>query len=131
MFPDILNEVSEIMQRDVVKTPPTSTLEEAAKSMQERNVGSIVVVEADKAVGVLTERDFLKQAALGSDPKQVKVRSAMSSPAISCELSTKIDDAYSIMRKHRIRHLVIEDNKGKPVGVLSIRDLIANGQLIL
>ncbi len=131
MFPDILNEVSEIMQRDVVKTAPTSTLEEAAKDMRQRNVGSIVVVDAEKVVGVLTERDFLKQAALGSDPKQVKVRSAMSSPAISCEPSTKIDDAYSIMRKHRIRHLVITDNKGKPVGVLSIRDLIANGQLIL
>ena len=77
MFPDILNEVREIMVTEVVTIGPDRVIAEAAKLMEDKDVGSVIVVENKKVGGIITERDFLRLAAAGYDVRTMKVRDGM------------------------------------------------------
>ena len=131
MFPDILNEVREIMVTGVVTITPDRAVAEAAKLMEEKRIGSVVVVQNNKVVGIITERDFLRLAAAGYDAKTTKVRDGMTKPPIVCEPSMKIADVYALMRNRRVRHLPVVGKNGELVGIVGFRDLITHGRLIL
>jgi len=131
LFPDILNEVREIMVTEVVTITPDQSITEAAKLMEEKGIGSVIVVENNKAVGIITERDFLRLAAAGYDVKTTKVRDGMTKPPVVCEPSMKIADAYVLMRNRRVRHLPVVGRNGELVGIVGFRDLITHGRLIL
>jgi len=131
LFPDILNEVREIMVTDVVTITPDRNITEAAKLMEEKGIGSVVVVEYGKAVGIITERDFLRLAAAGYDVRTTKIGDAMTKPPVVCEPSMKIADVYVLMRNRRVRHLPVVGKNGELVGIVGFRDLITHGRLIL
>jgi len=130
LFPGILNNVKEIMITNVVVTSPENTLAEAAKLMEEKNIGSLVVLEKDKIVGIITERDFLKLAAKGYDSRTSKVAEGMNRSVVKCDSNATITDAFVIMRKHRVRHLPIVDRE-RLVGIVSLSDLVSVGKLLL
>ena len=130
MFPEMLNHVREIMVTDVATTSPESTLAEAAKIMEDRKIGSLVVIDRERVVGILTERDFLRMAAKGYDSRNAKVLDGMSKPAVTCEPTTTITEAFVLMRTHGVRHLPVIE-KGRLVGIVSLRDLISVGKLLL
>jgi len=101
---------------------PDLTVLAAARAMTERNVGAAAVVENDRLVGIVTERDLLRKVvAHGSDPAGVRVAEVMSRPAISVALSTSVADAAAIMRSNHIRHLAVLDADGKVAGILALR----------
>jgi len=131
LFPDILNEVREIMVTEVVTITPDRNIAEAAKLMEEKGIGSVIVVENNKVVGIITERDFLRLAAAGYDVRTTKVRDAMTKPPVVCEPSMKIADVYVLMRNRRVRHLPVVGKNGELVGIVGFRDLITHGRLIL
>jgi len=131
LFPDILNEVKEIMVTEVVTITPDQSVTEAARLMEEKRIGSVIVVENNKVVGIITERDFLRLAAAGYDAKTTKVEDGMTKPPVVCEPSMKIADAYSLMRNRRVRHLPVVGKNGQLVGIVGFRDLITHGRLIL
>lgn len=131
MFPDILNEVREIMVTEVVTIGPDRVIAEAAKLMEDKDVGSVIVVENKKVVGIITERDFLRLAAAGYDVRTMKVRDGMTKPPIVCEPSMKITEAYALMRNRRVRHVPVVEKNGELVGIVGFRDLITHGRLIL
>lgn len=130
MFPEMLNHVKEIMITNVATTSPEKTLAEAAKVMEEKDIGSLVVIDRERVVGILTERDFLRQAAKGCDSRTAKVSDGMSKPAVTCEPTSTITDAFVLMRAHRVRHLPVIE-KERLVGIVSLRDLISVGKLLL
>jgi len=131
MFPDILNEVREIMVTDVVTVTPDQSIMEAAKLMEEKGIGSVIVVQNNKVVGIITERDFLRLAAAGHDARTTMVRDGMTKPPVVCEPSMRITDAYAVMRNRRVRHLPVVEKNGELVGIVGFRDLITHGRLIL
>jgi CBS domain-containing protein len=101
---------------------PHVTVHAAARAMAERNVGAGAVVEDDRLVGIITERDVVqKVVANGRDAIGVPVADVMSSPAISIALHTSVADAADIMRRNHIRHLPVLDADGKVVGILALR----------
>jgi len=130
LFPEMLNRVKEIMVTNVVTTSPDSKLVEAAKIMEEKNIGSLVVIDRERVVGILTERDFLRMAAKGYDSRSSKVLDGMSKPAVTCEPMTTITEAFVQMRTHKVRHLPVIE-KERLVGIVSLRDLISVGKLLL
>lgn len=130
MFPEMLNHVKEIMITNVATTSPDRTLAEAAKIMEEKNIGSLVVIDRERVVGILTERDFLRLAAKGYDSRTAKVSDGMSKPAVTCEPMTTITEAFVLMRTHMVRHLPVIE-KERLVGIISLRDLISIGKLLL
>lgn len=98
---------------------------EAARAMAARRVGAATVVEGDKVLGVVTERDVLqKVVAAGRDPAKLHVRDIMSSPAITIGMGTPVAEAAAIMRERHIRHLVVVDADGQLVAMLALRYLL-------
>jgi CBS domain-containing protein len=131
MFPRILDQIEEIMNKEVATAKPDDQLVVAAKTMLERKIGCVVVVEQEKLVGIVTESDLVKCAASGHDPNRTLVKDIMRSPAVTCTPQAPVEEAYAHMRKNNIRHLPIVDKDGAVVGIVTMKDLISFGKLIL
>jgi CBS domain-containing protein len=132
MFPRILDQIEEIMSKQVATSTPEDHLVTAAKTMLERKIGCVVVVDQDhKVVGTVTESDLVKCAASGHDPNRTLVRDVMSSPAVTCTPQAPVEEAYAHMRRNNIRHLPIVSKDGGLVGIVTMKDLISFGKLIL
>ena len=109
---------------DVLKIDASATVFDALKKIVDRNVGSILVTEADEVVGIMTERDYLRKIAIhGRTSHDTIVSEIMSSPLVYVTPETTIEESMAIMTDRRIRHLpVVED--GNVVGIISIGDLV-------
>jgi CBS domain-containing protein len=104
---------------------PESTVAEAIRLMLARRVGAVVVVDANRVVGIFTERDVLKKLALsGRDPEKVPVSELMTTPVETVSPQTSPGDALVSMLEHHFRHLPVVDSSGGLRGVLSIRNLL-------
>ncbi len=116
--------ISDIMRRDVVTCNIDDTLDIVSKKMQEKNVGSIIVLQNNKPVGIITERDICyKAVSKNLKPSDVKARDVMSSPLISIKPLDNIYDAIRIMKENRIRRLPVIEND-KLLGIVSERDIL-------
>ena len=98
-------------------------LRDAAKKMNENNVGSVVVVDDGKVVGILTERDLVRAVASGV-PLDAPVGRIASRNLITARRGESILTVGMKMIEHQIRHIPVVDDDGKVVGVLSIRDVL-------
>jgi len=131
MFPRILDQIEEIMNKEVATAKPDDHLVDAAKTMLERKIGCVVVVEGEKVVGIVTESDLIRCAASGFDPNHKLVKDVMNSPPVTCTPQAPVEEAYAHMRKNNIRHLPIVGEDGALVGIVTMKDLISFGKLIL
>lgn len=117
--------VLRLCDRESITVPPQTTAAAAIQLMLERHVGSVVVLEARKVLGIFTERDVLRKLALsGRDPANVPVSELMTAPVTTVPPETNPTDALAIMLEHHFRHLPVVDSKGRLRGVLSIRNLL-------
>lgn len=131
MFPRILDQIEEIMNKEVAAAKSSHLLVNAAKTMLERKIGCVVVVDQEKVVGIVTESDLVRCAASGHDPNRTLVKDVMKSPAVTCTPQAPVEEAYAHMRRNSIRHLPIVEKDGTLVGIVTMKDLISYGQLIL
>lgn len=97
---------------------------QAIQRMNEHKIGALVVTHEDQVVGMFTERDVL-QRVIPHDvaPAVMTVDEVMSSEVICVRPDTNIDDASSIMKNRRVRHLPVCDEHGALLGLISIGDL--------
>jgi CBS domain-containing protein len=104
---------------------PDATVLEAVRRMNDRRIGSLVVVDgAGRALGIFTERDLLKRVVSeGLDPKSTRVEQVMTGDVIVCTPDTHLDAIRQTMRERRIRHMPIIEDDGSLVGMISIGDL--------
>ncbi len=114
--------VSEIMTNAAVIDQSDDTLVEAARKMWKQQTGSLLVVDGDDLVGIITERDILKAVASGSALDDMRISEVMTKDVITVGPGSLLREAAKLMADHWIRHLPVVDN-GKLVGVLSQRDL--------
>jgi CBS domain-containing protein len=113
----------EIMSQDVVTTIPESSLDEAARIMGEKHIGSLIVMKYRTPVGIVTERDLLsKVLALGRNLREEKVENVMSYPLATVSPTTKIKEVAQLMISKKGRLAVFD--VGKLVGIISASDLI-------
>lgn len=111
---------------DVATVRHDQTVLEAAKLMNDKHIGAVVVLNGDRVVGIFTERDILRRVvAAGRRPEEVRVEEVMTSPMACCRRDTKLAEAKGVMTQKRIRHLpVVED--GKLYGMISSGDIMAS-----
>src|ERR1700722_14069107 len=119
--------------RDLMSTPAITcaaeaSLEEAAKTMATSQTGSVVVTEGQKVIGILTERDLLRAAAAGDDPKTAPTRLWMTSSPDVLGPEEEVGAAWSSLTHHHYRHLPVVDGYDL-LGVVSLRDLIRVARL--
>jgi len=112
---------------DVVSIQPTASVLEAARLMNDRGVGGVVVVdEANALLGIFTERDILRRVvAAGLPPETTKVADVFTSDIVTCTPDMNVEEIGSIMSTRRVRHLPVVDVGGLH-GVVTIGDLLAH-----
>ena len=100
----------------------------AAKMMRDEDVGLAPIVEGDKLIGMLTDRDIaVRVAAQGRDPEQVKVRDVASKKLVTIDPQQDLDEALRIMAKHQVRRLPVVEEDGRLVGVVAQADIARKG----
>jgi CBS domain-containing protein len=116
--------LEDIMVRNVVSVKGTMTIENAVKLMNDHDIGSLVVVERGKPVGIVTERDMLTRVLLTSiDPKKTKVSKVMSQPLIVGTTQMKLEEAVRLMIEHKIKKLPVTQD-GNLVGLMTLTDVL-------
>jgi CBS domain-containing protein len=113
--------VGEIMARDVLGVDPSTTLVDAATRMHERRVGAVVVLEGERLVGILTERDVLR--AVATQQLGCPVSDAMTHSPDTVDADETAGHAAALMIHGGFRHLPVVDGDDV-VGMISIRDLV-------
>jgi citrate synthase len=115
------------MSTPVVTASVDDTLAEAADRMREKHVGSVVVVDGDTPLGILTERDMIRITAVGAETTE-KVSEWMTRDPDSVPPDMEASDAFASLSEHGYRHIpVVEDNR--VVGMVSMRDLMRIAQV--
>lgn len=112
--------------RLLVTASPGDTVLEATRRMNEEHVGSVLVMEGLRLVGIFTERDVLRRVvSAGLPPERTRVTDVMTTDLVCCPPTARIDDVAEVMRSRRIRHVPVVDAEGFVVGLVSIGDVNA------
>jgi CBS domain-containing protein len=96
-----------------------------AGEMQRHQIGSVVIVENRKPVGILTERDFVRIVErVGALMENSLAKNHMTAPVLSVKTETPIADVVKLMGEKHVRHLIVLDSKGDLAGIISSRDVM-------
>lgn len=114
------------LARRLVTATPLQTVLEATRRMNEEHVGSVLVMDGVRLVGMFTERDVLRRVVGGGlPPDRTLVGDVMTTDLVCCPPETCVEDVAELMRSRRIRHVPIIDGEGFVVGLVSIGDVNA------
>ena len=116
----------EVMNRRLTTIGIDATVAKAAKAMCHDEVGSVIILDHNKPIGIVTEEDLAcKVVALDLKPSTVHVNDIMSTPLITVSAEKTVGDAAKMMVKHKVRRLPVIDEHRKVIGIVTVRDLLA------
>ena len=116
--------VRDVMSKDVKVVRPDTSVKEVVATMNKFDIGSIVVVQSSRPVGIITERDILKRIVEPClAPEILRAREVMSSPIITIRETASIDEATNLMARKRIKKLLVMSDE-KLVGILTLTDIV-------
>jgi CBS domain-containing protein len=103
---------------------PNDSVYNAIKSMADHHIGSLLVMENEQLVGIITERDYSRNVVLkGKSSSNTPVKDVMTTNVLCTNPDQTIDEAMALMTDKRVRHLPVID-KGNLIGIISIGDLV-------
>jgi CBS domain-containing protein len=116
--------VSNVMKKNVVILQLGKTVSEAVEKMWANRVGSVVVCDNNKVVGILTDGDVnLRVTSKGKDRHLTLVDDVMTTDVHFCRPTDNISDVVATMSQRKIEHLVVFSQRGDLVGLLALRDI--------
>lgn len=119
-----VGDILRIKGNDVWSTTPDATVYEALQTMAEKNVGALVVLDANTVVGIMSERDYARKVILhGKSSREIRVREIMTSEVYYVRPDQDIQDCMAQMTEKRVRHLPALEND-QLVGIISIGDVV-------
>jgi len=115
--------VREIMSKSVISVDSSVTATDAAKMMEDTDVGAIAVLENGSPVGIITDRDFAIKITAHSYPIDTPIRRIMSTPLISIDPDSDLWTASDLMSTRNVRKLPVIDDE-KIIGIITSSDLV-------
>jgi CBS domain-containing protein len=113
------------MTKDVRVVRPDTSVKEVVAVMNKFDIGSIVVVQGERPVGIITERDILKRIVEPClDPETVTARQIMTSPVVTIDENASINEAAKLMAKKGIKRLLVTRNKDELMGIITFTDIV-------
>ena len=123
-----MGHVSDILEtkgHDVLEIGSAATVLDAVTRMVEGNVGSLLVMEVERLVGIVTERDYLRRVTLENrDERVTPVSEIMTREIAYVTPVTSIEECMAVMTERRIRHLPVLSEEKQVVGIVSIGDVV-------
>jgi CBS domain-containing protein len=116
-------QLGELMTQELVSVAPEDTLGEAAQRMADQKVGSAVVLDHGRLIGIVTERDLLRAMAGRVHPSDGRVREWMTGDPVVASQATTTQAAARLMLEHGFRHLPVVDGD-RTLGIVSLRDVV-------
>jgi CBS domain-containing protein len=118
--------ILEVKGRDVWTIPPEATVLDALRLMADKDIGALLVVDGERLVGILSERDYARKVILmGKASKDTPVSEIMTSKLYTVHPDQTVEECMALMTNHRIRHLPVMDGL-EIVGVISLGDVVKN-----
>jgi CBS domain-containing protein len=116
--------VRDVMSKEVKVVRPDTLVKEVVATMNKFDIGSIVVVQSSRPVGIITERDILRRIVEPClAPEALRAREVMTSPVITIRHTASINEAANIMARRRVKRLLVMNNE-KLVGILTFTDIV-------
>jgi CBS domain-containing protein len=117
--------VSEIMNRNVERAGPETKIIDAARTMKEKDIDYLLVVDDSKLVGIVTEEDIVeKVVSEGREADSVTIGEIMVKDVIHIESDSSLEDAAKLMTEHKIKKLPVVENK-KLLGIVTAQEMVA------
>jgi CBS domain-containing protein len=108
----------------IAAVAPTATVMEAARKMNDANVGAVVVLDGGVVQGMFSERDVMLRIVLeNKDPQTTLVKDVMTTNVVAIRKETRVEEAVNLMWERHIRHLPVIREDGKVEGIVEIRNL--------
>lgn len=127
MRPKIVPDV--VPARQVLALPPDASVRLAAQTMAEHRVAALLVSDDTGVRGIVTEHDVtIRVVAPGLDPEATPLSQVMTADPYCLRADDSVSEALELMRVHRFRHLPVLDSAGKPLSMVSVRDLYSQVQ---
>jgi len=119
-----VKDILDVKGRDIWSIAPDVSVYDAMKLMADKEIGSLMVMEGTKLVGIISERDYARKVILqGRSSRTTQVREIMTSRVVYAQPDQNIEECMALMTEKRVRHLPVID-EGQLVGVISIGDLV-------
>lgn len=124
--------LKEFMSRKLESIDDRATLQQAAKKMTSKDISSLIIVDkSDAAVGIVSERDIVRKCCSREDMdiKLATVSDIMSSPVITINQKSSPREAAELLVENKIRHLLVVDDTGRRMGIITPMDFTRYKQL--
>ena len=116
--------IHEVMTQNPCAIDADQPVSYAAKMMKDEDVGLAPIVEGERLIGTLTDRDItVRVVAEGRDPQTVKVREVASTDVVTVDPQQNLDEALTLMARHQVRRLPVVEEDGRLVGVVAQADV--------
>jgi CBS domain-containing protein len=116
--------VQDVMTSNPTSVEANSPVVEAARIMKQEDVGIVPLVESERLVGTVTDRDIaLRVVAEGKDPRAVSVREIASTDLVTVDPQQDLDEALGLMARHQVRRLPVVEEDGRLVGIVAQADV--------
>ena len=121
---DTIRHILQVKGPDVWSCTPRTTVYDALRTMADKNVGALLVMDGSKVVGIFSERDYARKIVLlGRSSKETLVSDIMTSKLITIHPDQTLEEAMELMTNKRVRHLPVLEND-KLIGMISIGDVL-------
>ncbi|RKQ64062.1 CBS domain protein [Thermovibrio guaymasensis] len=116
--------VKDLIKRKVVVIEPDDTVKLAAKRMQDKLIGALVVIEGDKPIGIITDRDIAVRVVGEGKGPETTVREVMTKDPITIREDASFFELTKTFRDAAVRRLIVVDKDGRLVGLISVDDVM-------
>ena len=116
--------IRDVMTHNPSALPSSSSAVEAARMMRDEDIGLIPIVEGDRLVGTVSDRDIaIRIVAEGKEPDRINVGEIASRELVTIDAAQELDEALRLMAKHRVRRLPVVEKDGKLIGIVAQADV--------